>query len=172
MLPKPKHSRELEARFEQLVAQHQTLIYGVCYAFFPLDKFYRDETEQQVMIRLWRGMESMPTFAHKGEEAAWGYTIVRHEACRQWKRQLQQQKRFNTTLPPDTADDDRHATQLRELYEAIHLLDDSASQVLLLYLEGYSQEEMSQQLQISMSALNMRIVRAKEKLKNLFNIEI
>ena len=60
-------------------------------------------------------------------------------------------------------------TEIREeIYRALQALSDEQREAFVLkHVEGWSYEEMSEKLGLSISALKMRVLRAREQLQEL-----
>jgi RNA polymerase sigma-70 factor (ECF subfamily) len=68
-----------------------------------------------------------------------------------------------------TAYDNTEELQLKELYKAIHKLNDIDKALIFLYLEDKPYKEISVTLGISSVNARVKMNRAKEKLKNILN---
>ncbi len=63
----------------------------------------------------------------------------------------------------DEADEDR--SLLHELHEQIGRLEEPDRSIVRMQLEGYSYEEIGNQLEMTEKNVSVRLVRAKEKLR-------
>ena len=65
--------------------------------------------------------------------------------------------------------DDTEEVQLKELYKAIHKLNDIEKALIFLYLEDKPYKEISETLGITSVNARVKMNRAKDKLKNILN---
>ncbi len=104
---------------------------------------------------------------------AWIFRILSNR-CRDHLKNLRQR---TVPLEGDTAltsirDDPEHGVEQRELREAVNhalscLPEAQREAFLLKHVEGRSYEEMAELLEVSVSALKMRVSRARETLQAL-----
>ena len=58
-----KDKEQKEREFERLVQEQRQTIYSVCYLFAD-DRQQADDLAQEVLIRLWQGIEPPPSRLH------------------------------------------------------------------------------------------------------------
>jgi len=152
---------QLKMEFEQLVTEHKSTIYSVCYMFTDT-KPEADDLFQEVLVSLWKGMDS---FRGDASIRSWVYRVSMN-TCISYKRK----KRIKTVpldLSPDViGGDSRESKQARMLHERIGRLDYFDRAIVLLWLENMSYEEIASIVGITTKAVAVRLVRIKEKLKN------
>ena len=68
----------------------------------------------------------------------------------------------------DKADEDR--SLLHELHEAIEKLDEPDRTIVAMQLEGYSYEEIGDELGLTEKNVSVRLVRTKERLRHLMGV--
>lgn len=128
----------------------------------------RDELKdliQEVTIQLWRSHER---FEGQSKISTWVYRVTLN-VCLSYSR-----KRRLDTVPLGTMDlseevDTVEKEQIDQLYRAIRQLKEADRAVILLYLENKSQKEMSDILGMSMSNVGVKVMRLKEKLKEMIH---
>ena len=101
----------------------------------------------------------------KVQQAAFVWKISRNAAIDVLRREKQTEP-----LPDDYDREEEDRTLLRELHERIALLDEPDRSIVNLQLEGYSYEEIAQQMDMTVKNVSVRLVRIKEKLKKSMNI--
>ena len=69
-LKEQKEQREHD--FERLVERQRQTIYSVCY-LFATDRQEADDLAQEVLLRLWKGMDS---FEGRSAERTWVYRVA------------------------------------------------------------------------------------------------
>lgn len=147
--------------FEQIVTEHKSTIYSVCYMFTDT-KEEADDLFQEVLVSLWRGIDSF-----RGDAAvrSWVYRVSMN-TCISYKRK----KRIKTVpldLSPDIiSGESKESKQARMLHARIASLDYFDRAVVLLWLENMSYDEIASIVGITAKAVAVRLVRIKEKLKN------
>ncbi len=147
--------------FEQLVTEHKSTIYSVCYMFTDT-KPEADDLFQEVLVSLWKGMES---FRGDASIRSWVYRVSMN-TCISYKR-----KKRIKTVPLDLSPDviggvSSESKQARMLHDRIGRLDYFDRAIVLLWLENMSYEEIASIVGITTKAVAVRLVRIKEKLKN------
>lgn len=153
-----------ERKFENIVKEHKTTIYTVCY-MFSKDNEQVQDLFQEALIRIWQGIDS---FDNKANIKTWIYRISLNTCI-----SMQRKKRIKT-LPLDMdinifEDDDEDSKQIRMLYDRINLLQSFDKAIVLLWLENQSYEDISLIMGISVKNVSVRLLRIKEKLKTISN---
>jgi RNA polymerase sigma-70 factor (ECF subfamily) len=77
--------------------------------------------------------------------------------------------RETVELPADYEEVAEDRSLLSELHEQIALLDEPDRTIVKLQLEGYSYEEIGQQLDMTEKNVSVRLVRIKERLRKQFD---
>ena len=155
-----------EREFADIVREHKTTIYTVCY-MFANDREEVEDLFQEVLIALWRGLESF-----RGESAlrSWIYRISLNtciSADRKKRRRADSVRLdMNINLFADTDDDSRQAQMLRQRIGRLGVFDRA---IILLWLENLSYEEIGAIVGISAKNVSVRLVRIREQLKNMSN---
>lgn len=151
-----------EDLFEQLVQKHKSTIYTVCY-MFSQDQDEVNDLFQEVLINLWKGLESF-----KGEShiKTWIYRVSLN-TCITYER-----KKKRDALPLDMdvnfyEDHDEDTMQIKQLYQRIGKLGFFDRAIVLLWLESLSYEEIATITGISVKAVSMRLLRIKRQLKDM-----
>ncbi len=152
----------LHSRFEKLVEEQKTTIYSVCYMYAET-KAEADDLFQDVLINLWKGLES---FRGDSSERSWVYRVSLN-ACISEKR-----KKRVKTVPLDISadlfsDKSPEGKQNMMLHDRITKLEKFDRAIVLLWLEDMSYDEIGAITGLSAKAVGVRLVRIKEKLKNL-----
>ena len=155
-----------EREFADIVREHKTTIYTVCY-MFANDREEVEDLFQEVLIALWQGLESF-----RGESAlrSWIYRISLNTciSAERKKRRRADSVRLdmNINLFADTDDDSRQAQMLRQRIARLGVFDRA---IILLWLENLSYEEIGAIVGISAKNVSVRLVRIREQLKKMSN---
>lgn len=144
--------------FDELLHRYRGLIFTLCSRFKHrgLDV---DDLIQEASIALWRNREKLFSLGSV-QQAALTWKIARNAVIDALRRVEE-----TDVLPEghDIADDDR--SLLHELHEQIGRLEEPDRSIVRMQLEGYSYEEIGNQLEMTEKNVSVRLVRAKEKLR-------
>lgn len=150
--------------FGQLIRQYKSTIYSVCYMFSE-DHDEIADLFQETMIHLWKGFDN---FRGQSQPKTWVYRVTMNTCIsldRKKKTRAQQ-------VPLDMdinlyEDQDNDTKQVQILYNRIHQLGLIDRAIVMLWLENMSYEEIGQIIGISAKNVSVKLVRIKEKLKQL-----
>lgn len=146
--------------FEQLVMEHKSSIYSVCYMFVDT-RAEADDLFQEVLINLWSNYDSF-----RGDAAlrTWVYRVSMN-TCISFKRK----KHIRTEPLTDACDipDEDSQRQTKQLHRRISRLQPVDRAIVLLWLENLPYSEIASIVGITVRAVSVRLVRIKEKLKSL-----
>ena len=137
----------LDTTFAQMIREHKSTIYTVCF-MFSKDSDEVSDLFQEVLINLWKGYAS---FQNRSSVDTWI-----------WKVPLT----MDINLFEDKDEDSR---QIRQLYDRIHRLKPFDRAIVLLWLENMSYEEIGAIVGISTKNVSVRLYRIKEELKKMSN---
>ena len=126
----------------------------------------REDTEDAVQETLYKYMRKHPEFKDSGHAGRWLMKVMINE-CRNIQRF---RFRYVPLLIKDIpAMDDND----REVLRTIETLPYKDREVLLLhYSEGYTLKEIAEMLKISLSAVKMRLLRAKKSFAQAYGEEL
>jgi RNA polymerase sigma-70 factor, ECF subfamily len=130
------------------------------------DKEQTEEIARQVLLKLYNNCEQLPRVQHL---KAWLYQITRH-AVYDYFREHQQVTYLEAEADLAEAPQDSLRQELQEyIGPLISLLPAAYAEPLRLSdLEGVPQQQIADQLGLSLSGAKSRIQRGREKLKALF----
>lgn len=157
-------------RFLTLVEEHKGILYKVANAYCP-NREDRHDVIQEIVIQLWR---SFDRFDGRCRFSTWMYRIAVNVAISFYRSE---HSRLHDTVPIeefalDLAVADRVLEEagdnIRLLYQFINRMDELSRALMLLYLDGYSHEEMAVVLGISATNVATKINRLKQKLQRDF----
>lgn len=152
-----------EARFRRIIHENRDTIYAVCY-MFSKDADEVDDLFQDVLINLWKGLDS---FGGRSSVRTWIYRIALN-TCISGRRKRKQQHSVPLTMDINLFEDgDDDTLQVKMLYERINSLGLYDRALILLWLDNMSYEEIGAVMGISEKNVSVRLVRIKEKLKNI-----
>jgi RNA polymerase sigma-70 factor (ECF subfamily) len=154
-----------EKEFAQIVKEHKRRIYTVCY-MFSKDADEVADLFQEILINMWKGFSS---FRGDSSVSTWIWRISLNTCINTSKK-----SRRSETIPLNVSinpyeDIDEEALQVRQLYDRINRLGLVDRSIILLWLENMTYEEIGAIMGISVKNVSIKLVRIKEKLKQMSN---
>ena len=151
-----------EQLFTDVVYAHRNIIYKVCYMYAPQGMV--EDYFQEVLCNIW---SSFDQFDGRSKRSTWIYRIALY-TCISFIRRKQP---ASISLSFDLSSDEDSALkeQIEELHSIINRLGNLDRALILLWLDGYSYEEMTSITGLSLSNVSVKLMRAKEKIKKMFN---
>ncbi len=156
---------ETEKAFVALIAEHQRIIYKVCY-MYTTDEYTLEELYQETVINLWRAFEK---FRGDSKVSTWIYRIAMN-TCISY---LRKSSTAPSTIPisfdlkENMAQDDNRNIYLERLYRLISRLSKLERALILLWLEEKSYKEIAEIMGFTQTNVAVRLKRVKEKLKKM-----
>ena len=160
------------AAFNELVRRHSSRVYGRSYGILR-SSADAEEAVQDVFLATFR---NLPRFRFERPFVHWLNTVTLN-ACRMILRKRASEQRRRKAAeeqappperpqPPDTA--------LRALVlELLDTLDPGTRMpILMRFVEGYTYGEIAEQLELSESAVKMRVSRGSKKLRELYEARV
>ena len=155
--------KDLEKEFMDHIIQNEHMLYKIS-NIYSSSREERQDLRQEIIYQLWR---SYPSFAGRSKFQTWMYRVALNTAIY-----------FNRRKDPITSDlsnieaeDDEtwkeQEEQLKKLYRSIRTLNQIDRAVIFLYLEKNSYEQIGEITGISTKNVSVRIVRIKEKLRQI-----
>lgn len=157
--------KTLETAFAQMVREHKSTIYTVCF-MFSKDSDEVNDLFQEVLINLWKGFES---FEGKSKIDTWIWRVS-FNTCITQERKKKRSSSIPLSMEIDLFNDkDEDTRQVQMLYDRIHQLKPFDRAIILLWLENMSYEEIAAIVGITVKNVSVRLYRIKEELKNMSN---
>jgi RNA polymerase sigma factor (sigma-70 family) len=162
------NSANTSAAFAQLLRDYAGMITRIASAFEAIP-VAREDLSQEIGLRLWR---ALPGFRGEGSLAAFVATIAHHVAVEWVAKAVKQRGNTNLEVCADLTDSapepdtNMHRLQQRgRLLKAIRNLPLGLAEVMVLTLEGFSQNEIATMLGIQSNVVAVRAHRAREQIK-------
>ena len=157
--------KTLETAFAQMVKEHKSTIYTVCF-MFSKDADEVNDLFQEVLINLWQGFAS---FEGKSKIDTWIWKVS-FNTCISQERKKKRTSAIPLSMGIDLFNDkDDDTKQVKMLYERIHRLNPFDRAIVLLWLEGMPYDEIAAIVGISPKNVSVRLYRIKEELKQMSN---
>ena len=154
--------------FLELINNNQDIIHKIC-------NLYADRTEdhfdlgQEIVYQLWKSYKS---FKSQSKFTTWMYKVALNTALLnlrrdRLKKKTQTLKEHHASMPARAGTAEKKQ-KIDRLYTCINQLRKFDRAIVLLYLEEFSYQEISNITGISTKNVSVRLVRVKKKLKDLY----
>ena len=156
---------EKEQEFTNIVREHRSTIYSVCFMFAKCSD-EADDLFQEVLIKLWHGFEG---FEHRSNINTWIWRISLN-TCISLERSKHRSSKLKLDMSRDlyTAEDS-DSRQMQMLHKRIHRLQPFDRAIVMLWLENMSYDEIAAIRGISVKNVSVKLSRIKQQLKNMSN---
>ena len=157
----------LETKFAQMVEDHKSTIFTVCY-MFSKDQDEVNDLFQEVLINLWKGMTS---FKGESDMKTWIYRVSLNTCitCERKKKRDSLPLDMNVNLYEDR---DADTLQIKTLYRRIGKLGFIDRAIVLLWLENLSYEEIASIAGISVKNVSASHQGTTEKYERLKTFKV
>ena len=153
-----------EEYFTQLVREHKSTIYTVCY-MFSKDEEEVNDLFQETLINMWKGIDS---FREESKISTWIYRVALNTCLLQERKKKRQVAKVPLTMDVNFfEDDDANAAQVRMLHQRIGRLGLVDRALVMMWLEGMSYDEIGTVMGITAKNVGVKLFRIKEQLKKL-----
>lgn len=145
------------------IIQNENIVHKICNIYAPSYED-RQDMKQEIVYQLWRSYNS---FRGESKFQTWMYRVSLNTAIYYNKKKVPLTADLTNVEIEDDEEWKELEEKLRQLYLAIRLLDQMDRAIIFLYLEKHSYEQIGEITGISTKNVSVRIVRIKEKLKQL-----
>lgn len=152
--------------FAAIVESYGGVISKVCY-FYAEDGDTFFDLRQEALLNIWKGLDS---WCGESSISTWIYRITLN-SCVSFFRKTRRHKsslKIEDVSPIISLNDDK-AVLLRELYGLINRLDKTEMALILLWLDEYSYDTISDITGIPRNTVASRLRRIKKKLVEFSN---
>jgi len=165
--------------YRKLVDRYSPMVFHVVRSF-EKDEDEAEELAQQIFVKAY---EKLSDFKRNSKFSTWLYSLAMNH-CRDYSKNIRRGNKRISEMEPGYMDsqmsDDRTPHLRLEVKEWKQLLDkamqklskDYADPFLFKYRDGMSYEAISQQTGVSVSALKVRVHRARKELRMLLQNEV
>lgn len=161
--------------FSNLVNHYQNPVYNLCYRMLG----NAQEAEDAAQESFWRAYQAIRRYDRSRPFATWLLSIAAHFCIDQQRKRrlptLEIEDWMEEIVPDNTPDPEYTAGQndenrlLHQIMAGLNPQDRAA--LVLRYWYEFSEEEISQSLQLSVSAVKSRLHRARQKMAALYRTE-
>jgi RNA polymerase sigma-70 factor (ECF subfamily) len=147
--------------FEELTKRHHNTLFSICLRIIG-DSFLAEDAYQNTMIKIFRYIQ---TFHFESSFKTWAYRIAFNESIsikNTHKHELASVRDYESYEHTNNLDNELEVEKL------LQQVGEEERQILVLkYTVELSNQEIADIMEISLSALKMRLSRAKQKLQTL-----
>jgi len=166
-------------RYEEIVREYQGIVADLCYKMGG-SNLDIEEMTQQVFVELYT---ALPRFKFQSKLSTFIYRITVNVVCKEFKHQRRYQTGMIDTalqnVSPDTGStpsveqDIIHQERLRQLRQAIALLNREQRTALVLYTyDDFSYQQIADVMQCTVAKVESLIFRARKNLKKMLTDKI
>ena len=156
--------KDQEQQFAQLVREHKSTIYTVCY-MFSHDEDEVNDLFQETLINMWKGIDS---FREESKISTWIYRVALNTCLLQERKKKREVPKVPLSMNVNFfEDEDAKAMQVRQLHQRIGKLGLVDRAIVMLWLEGSSYDEIGAVMGISAQNVGVKLYRIKEQLKKM-----
>lgn len=154
--------------FEELYERYSQKVYRKCYSFV-LDKSKAEDLTHDIFIKV---VTKIGTFKENARFSTWLYSITYNyclDSLRKVKRAKEQALEDNMEFVEEQVDTEMLSMQSKGLQKSLSQISpEERSMLLMKYQDEFSIREISESMNLSESAVKMRLLRTKEKVKKLY----
>jgi RNA polymerase sigma-70 factor (ECF subfamily) len=164
------NKKETTKNFVDMIEEHQDIIHKISFFYCDHDEDRKD-LEQEIIYQLWK---SFPTFQNRSLFTTWMYRVALNTAILDLRKRKKRPENIRITDPILSISDhnDFDNEPIKVLFKAIEQLNKVDRALILLYLENKTYEEIASIIGLSSKNVSVKLVRIKDKLRNLFNLSV
>jgi len=161
--------RANKGSFTRLLEENRGIIHKIC-LMYTSNQTDKEDLYQEICLQLWR---SFRTYRNESKFSTWLYRVSLNTAISSLRKNRRQVEtvQLDQTEHVAVRDSERQG-KTRMLLKAVSRLNKVDRAIILLWLEEKEYAEISEVMGISQSAVSVRLVRIREKLKSIIkNLE-
>lgn len=161
-MDKKSHIKE----FTELIEKNQGIIFKVS-GMYCDNESCRKDLFQDILLQLWK---SYPTYNGQSKFSSWMYRVSLNTAISQFRKEKKNGKNVIREIPVNITENDNYNEKEKRaeiLHRAIGKLSKAEKSVIILYMDDYPYEEISDIIGISVSNVGVKINRIKTKLQKI-----
>ena len=156
--------KQQEDKFAQLVREHKSTIYTVCY-MFSHDEDEVNDLFQETLINMWKGIDS---FREESKISTWIYRVALNTCLLQERKKKKEVKKVPLTMDVNFFEDnDANSAQVRMLHQRIGKLGLVDRALVMMWLEGMSYDEIGAVMGLTPKNVGVKLFRIKEQMKKM-----
>jgi RNA polymerase sigma-70 factor (ECF subfamily) len=154
---------DLEKKFMDHILENEDMIHKIC-NIYSSSYEERQDLKQEIIYQLWR---SFPSFRGRSKFQTWMYRVSLNTAIYFNKRKNPAAADLSNIEVMEDEGWKELEEQLKIMYLAIRTLNQIDRAIIFLYLERHSYEQIAEITGIGIKNVSVRIVRIKEKLRQI-----
>lgn len=151
-----------EQRFKGMICRHKDFIWHICESYRMGAAWEVSDMFQEVLCMLWR---YYPRFDGRSAERTWIYKVANNTLISLKRRAVNLQQTSGAI--PEQCDDNTNA-EYNDFMRLIETLEEKDYNIVKAHLDGFDYAEIAQMVGISVAAVSMRLSRAKQKLRKMY----
>lgn len=151
-----------EQRFKGMICRHKDFIWHICESYRMGAAWEVSDMFQEVLCMLWR---YYPRFDGRSTERTWIYKVANNTLISLKRRAVNLQQTSGAI--PEQCDDNTNA-EYNDFMRLIETLEEKDYSIVKAHLDGFDYAEIAQMVGISVAAVSMRLSRAKQKLRKMY----
>ena len=153
-----------EEQFSNLVREHKSTIYTVCY-MFSQDEEEVNDLFQETLINMWKGIDS---FREESKISTWIYRVALNTCLLQERKKKKEGQKVPLSMDVNFFEDEgANIAQVRQLHQRISKLGLVDRALVMLWLDGSSYDEIGAVMGMSAQHVGVKLFRIKEQLKKM-----
>lgn len=155
-----------EKEFLGLIEQHSGVLYKVSRMYMDTE-VDQEDLRQDIIFQLWKSIDK---FKGNSQFSSWMYRVAINTSITYFKKDKRRpdKSEINPNLDiTDEVETDEKESQLAHFYRAVKTLNKIEKAIILLFIEGYSHNEIAKQLGLSSGNTRVKLNRTKQKIKDL-----
>lgn len=159
-----------EKEFLLLIGTHKGILYKVSRMYIDTEDDQAD-LRQDIIFQFWK---SIGKFKGDSEFSSWMYRVAINTSITFFKVEKRRPDKVDLKLDLDITDEintDVKESQLAHFYNAVKVLNKIEKAIILLFIEGYSHNEIAKQLGLSSENTRVKLNRIKQKIKSVIKTQ-
>ena len=159
-------NRNLKQEFISLIEKHQGIIHKVSRMYCDKEEYRRD-LFQDILVQLW---QSFSSFNHKSKFSTWMYRVALNTAIAQFRKDKKNNEDLTPDVPVNVPEEEsfkEKEDRINLVHKAINKLSKAEKAIIILYMDDYSYEEISEISGLTISNVGVKINRIKAKLQKI-----
>lgn len=155
---------KLISEFIRLIEENQNVIFKIS-RMYCNNEVCREDLFQEILLQLWK---AFPIYDRKRKYTTWMYRIALNTAISQFRKTKSNKVDFVDSYSEVISYNDNFNEKnedARLLFNAISQLTKAEKAIIMLYMDDFNYEEISEIIGISVSNVGVKINRIKKKLK-------
>lgn len=151
-----------EQRFKEMICRHKDFIWHICSSYRMGAAWEVSDMFQEVLCMLWR---YYPQFDGRSGERTWIYKVANNTLI-SLKRRATNRQQTDDAIPEGCYNDDK--TEYNDFMRLIETLEEKDYSIVKAHLDGFDYSEIAEIVGMSVAAVSMRLSRAKQKLRKMY----